>query len=798
MSIARRVAAFAQLRTADLWRNNPKAMVFGAALIAVLCTFFYFPALVLHRTLGHGDISVVDAPVFTLLARVFSGKASILWSSKIFGGFPLYADGLSGFAHPFNIFWATVVTPVVGPIYSRNLFYWLIKIFGGIGVMGLCRTLGASFWAATFAALVVTFSPLFAYEQYAIPVFHTLTWIPWCLWALEEWLKRPCLFTTVILGTVSALVCLCGYPQGVHGTVIYILVTLLITPFQPELQRAWRSSWGRRTTLGLLAVVIGLGLSSVTIMPLLEFTAISNRSGGIGLAFGGTTPLASYLRGFLFTGYTSNESYYPGTGSLLVFLLASGSLLLSLPARVKGHMLGVLVLLILGTEEANPIFRFLYRNHLVPGLHYFRETTIYLGIASIGVAILAAFTVDRLSRFSEIALKQAESSSSKPEAGARRVRYVLLPPLWLWALFNLVISWIVVIHVAIVGMACAAYVRLAKNGKHHLAAPVFTAILTLEILVLRIHPFNFYPSGIFAEPPNIAAIKSFPDWREYKVMTTSLAGTAALDSPRQSDLVFRIRQIVAAIAPMTNLFWKLPSIQGYFALVPDRYQSVEGQLRDEILDKLHTPPGCRLIDFLGIRFITNGGPLATPGFRIIYADQRAEIQTHDSSGHWTMLNEAALPRFQFYSHVSAVDSLAAAIAAIKGMSKPTLIIENPGRLPLMATEGSDDPPDPSAHYKLLTATDTDYRLELLLGKPQWLFFADTDFPGWTATLDGAPAPIFPAQILGKAIAIPAGHHELVLRFRPLIFYVGLIVTLATLGAVTVLLGTLILRNRPIG
>ena len=49
--------------------------------------------------------------------------------------------------------------------------------------------------------------------------------------------------------------------------------------------------------------------------------------------------------------------------------------------------------------------------------------------------------------------------------------------------------------------------------------------------------------------------------------------------------------------------------------------------------------------------------------------------------------------------------------------------------------------------------------------------AEAYYPVWSATLDGEPAPIYPANVLSRAIAIGApGHHVIEMRLRPVRFW----------------------------
>lgn len=48
----------------------------------------------------------------------------------------------------------------------------------------------------------------------------------------------------------------------------------------------------------------------------------------------------------------------------------------------------------------------------------------------------------------------------------------------------------------------------------------------------------------------------------------------------------------------------------------------------------------------------------------------------------------------------------------------------------------------------------------------WLVVAEVDYPGWRATVDGRAAPVERANWLMRAVHVPAGRHQVVLRFEP--------------------------------
>jgi hypothetical protein len=80
--------------------------------------------------------------------------------------------------------------------------------------------------------------------------------------------------------------------------------------------------------------------------------------------------------------------------------------------------------------------------------------------------------------------------------------------------------------------------------------------------------------------------------------------------------------------------------------------------------------------------------------------------------------------------------------------------------------------------------DTPDRVAVIaeLDKPGWLVLRDNWFPGWKAEVDGAPARILRADYAFRAVALSAGSHRVVFRYRPESFYWGIGVSLAALAA----------------
>src|SRR5690606_25129495 len=86
--------------------------------------------------------------------------------------------------------------------------------------------------------------------------------------------------------------------------------------------------------------------------------------------------------------------------------------------------------------------------------------------------------------------------------------------------------------------------------------------------------------------------------------------------------------------------------------------------------------------------------------------------------------------------------------------------------------------------------------------PRLLVASEVYYPaGWNAYIDGETAPIYPVDYLLRGVPVPAGQHEVVMRFEPRSYRLGKWIagstTVLVYGGVLLLLGLgWMRRNRP--
>lgn len=74
-------------------------------------------------------------------------------------------------------------------------------------------------------------------------------------------------------------------------------------------------------------------------------------------------------------------------------------------------------------------------------------------------------------------------------------------------------------------------------------------------------------------------------------------------------------------------------------------------------------------------------------------------------------------------------------------------------------------------------------LRVVAPAPAYLALADAWYPGWTAAVDGEATPIYRANIMFRAVAVPAGDSQVVFQFEPQLWQVAFWLGLAIWGII---------------
>jgi hypothetical protein len=113
----------------------------------------------------------------------------------------------------------------------------------------------------------------------------------------------------------------------------------------------------------------------------------------------------------------------------------------------------------------------------------------------------------------------------------------------------------------------------------------------------------------------------------------------------------------------------------------------------------------------------------------------------------------------------------------------TIWLEEPAAEP-PANAGPADTPS-SANVRITRYEPDHVALEAQMPRSGFVVLMDTYFPGWTATIDGHPVPIYRADYDYRAVQVSAGAHTVTFEYRPWSFRWGLMASLVGLTLIAV-------------
>ena len=127
-------------------------------------------------------------------------------------------------------------------------------------------------------------------------------------------------------------------------------------------------------------------------------------------------------------------------------------------------------------------------------------------------------------------------------------------------------------------------------------------------------------------------------------------------------------------------------------------------------------------------------------------------------------NDEVLPRATLLSQARFVPNVQAASAILRNPAfdpARTVLIH---ALPPAIPPATVDAPPGAARFTRYTATEI--ALQVNSNAPAWLLLTDAWYPGWVASVNDAPVTVERANLMFRALPLPAGDSEVTLRYRP--------------------------------
>jgi Bacterial membrane protein YfhO len=662
------------------------------------------------------------------------------WQRGIFLGYPLLGDPQAAVLDPAT--WLTLPWDAPRALTLGTLLHLCLAAWGMIywlGLRGLSR-LEALLGAVLFA--------LGAKETVHLQHWNfaaSTAWWPWMLAGLEGFAARGRGRFLVLTACAAALSWLGGAAQMAYfGTLVAGAYALHLAP------RLWRR---RRADalLALAAAPLGLALAAPIVLPVLELAGLGPRGAGVTYRFATSWKwpdrfgFALFLLPRAYGGgwYLDEMNLWEATGYLGILPLGLAALA---PLRRRGLWLflalgAVGIWLSFGEDAWLGLHHLLYR--FLPGYGSFRNPTRSLMVTSFASALLAAEGLHALR-------EEGAFARLWTRAGLVLAAVVAVAPnLPRLASFSLDraaarAGAATTVALALAGLAwLASGRRLAHAPRWRAAwalAPIALVLVDLHLAFGEMNPVG--PAS--AETPALADLAPL---------------VPAAPAPRRVAVIARWGR--TANAPLRN-GWE--GVTGYGPTVVQRVRALleatgAGRLvpHAPIAGDTNFPrprPTSDLWPLLSAPLVVADDPLPLPKL----ADVRREWERPTAA-----YRAEALPRVFFTPAWTSTgdDAIPGALADAARGDRVILAPDAP--LSAFPPAGAAAPP---VAAEAVSADGDELVATVSAPRPGVAVVLDPWFPGWTATVDGAPVPLARADFAFMAVPVPEGRHTLRLRYRP--------------------------------
>ena len=203
----------------------------AAVGMVVLSALFCGPHLLLDPDLApfdNGDSVGSYFPYFARTYQPLSPQIAGDWDPTLWTGLP---ESHSPFGRYYPPAWLLFVLFPLG--LALSLTYVVHHALAGLGAYLLMRTQGFRPASAWLAGMVFAFGGFMLFHRPFVTILQTAVWLPWILWALENFRRERTWIWIVVAGTLMALHALAGHTQTiVIGGLVWVPYAVYFTIFQ--------------------------------------------------------------------------------------------------------------------------------------------------------------------------------------------------------------------------------------------------------------------------------------------------------------------------------------------------------------------------------------------------------------------------------------------------------------------------------------------------------------------------------------------------------------------------------------
>jgi hypothetical protein len=750
-----------------------RALAVTAAALLGGWALLFAPALLSSDQFLYRDAGRMFHPVKRWIAGELHRGHLPEWNPYEGLGLPLVACAVDAPLHPFN------VLPALLPFEAGFKAWVLLSVLAaGFGAAAWARRLGLGTPGATAAGLAFMLSGFVVSSTDNLAYLTTLAGAPWLLAAAHAAATGFGPWRLAAVALASFATAAGGDPMGWGVAVgLALLQPLILVSGAPLRRRALRAS--------AAAAVALLGAAPV-ILPIVAWLPSSSRGADVvaGDQLRWNLHPARLLEllvphltrsrpGAMYSGvyhlHFGNEyTTLPWVASLYLgaTVLALVAFAATRERRARWLVIGAALFLWMAMGLYAGFGQLARHLPLLSSLRFWEKLAAW---PTLLLAVAAGAGVD--------ALLAAPATGRRLAAGAGLLGLLLLAGAGMvLAGFDPLVALVqvtdhrraaqVLLHNAVEGAAAAGLAlgllalvawSLARGRLGRLAPLALLLCLSLDVGAASLRAYLLMPVGLVTEPAPL-----FEGLEPRRQDGTGLVRIATPDGARadrwpdllQVESAWRWAARTAAEA--MNVGRRIGNVEAYTGLLPRRLLAVRDGSPET---RLTGPSALWGVDLLVL------SPTLDRAARFGLAPPYALV-AEDPALPAVLVRRPARPRVTLAGALESVDEAGALAFALRpdATSSGRSVVE--GRLP-------DGYAPPQGAARLVVDEGERVVVEATSDRAALLILADQVAPGWTATVDGAPAAILPANYLGRGVWLGPGSHRVQFDYRTPLLREGL-------------------------
>jgi hypothetical protein len=403
-----------------------------------------------------------------------------------------------------------------------------------------------------------------------------------------------------------------------------------------------------------------------------------------------------------------------------------------------------------------PLFRLFY---MIPGVKLFRAPSLIIFLYGLSIATLASLALDRLQDF------------ARDSEGQSRTRRTLWITVGVFGVLALLASTGMIMSLwrSIFDVNLQAPQVLGLQANEKLMQGGFWIVFVIGALVAA--AWEGYARGVYGARELVLAIGVLAFVDAYRIDRPFIRGTVIMneqDDPirytpdesiqwlqqrQQAGEVFRAVDLssVARLegqgyGPNTLALHGIEQLAGHHGNELGRYRQLIGG--DAPVSLLTS--GLKLADITNTTYFLSPQPIQAPGLTEVYRGSRTVVYRKDT----------ALPRAYLVSKVEVVPDaqVVTRLLSPEFDARTTAIVSEP--LP----SGVTAQPFGQNSVRWIERSNALQRLQVSTQAATLLVVLDNYYKAWHAEVDGREVPLLRANHTFRAIPVPAGQHEVVMRY----------------------------------